>query len=100
HLTPGTSSNQTVVRISGKYTDVVSINYYTFGIEKEFLERVHAWSGGKPLLLSEWYYATTEQGLNAPNEVADDRERGAAYRNYIEQSAALQIGRASCRERV
>lgn len=88
-LTPGTSSNQAVVRISGKYTDVVSINYYTFGIEKEFLERVHTWSGGKPLLLSEWYYATTEQGLNAPNEVADDRERGAAYRNYIEQSAAL-----------
>ncbi len=88
-LTPGTSSNQTVVRISGKYTDVVSINYYTFGIEKEFLERVHTWSGGKPLLLSEWYYATTEQGLNAPNEVANDRERGMAYRNYIEQSAAL-----------
>jgi hypothetical protein len=88
-LTPGTSSNQTVVRIAGKYTDVVSINYYTFGIEKEFLERVHTWSGGKPLLLSEWYYATTEQGLNAPNEVANDRERGMAYRNYIEQSAAL-----------
>ncbi|MDF3059494.1 MAG: hypothetical protein K0R17_3709 [Rariglobus sp.] len=88
-LTPGTSSNQTVVRISGKYTDVVSINYYTFGIEKEFLERVHTWSGGRPLLLSEWYYATTEQGLNAPNEVASDRERGMAYRNYIEQSAAL-----------
>lgn len=87
-LTPHTAANEDVVRISGKYLDVISVNYYTYDIQKDFLKKIHDWSGGRPILLSEWYYSSTEQGLGAGKEVRDQNERGLGYRNYIEQSAA------------
>jgi hypothetical protein len=84
------ASNDQLVRIAGKYLDVVSINYYSSRIEKEFLDRIHRLSGGRPILLSEWHFGTTEQGLSGGvKEVRDQRERGASYRNYVEQAAAL-----------
>ena len=86
--TPGTAANREIVEIGGRHLDVVSVNYYTDAIEKGFLERIHQWSG-RPILLSEWYYSTTERGLGAGRQVADQAERGSAYRNYVEQSAAL-----------
>jgi len=86
--TPHTANNEDVVRIGGRYLDVVSVNYYTYAIEADFLRKVHAWSG-RPIILSEWYYSSTEAGLGGGKEVRDQRERGLAYRNYIEQSAAL-----------
>lgn len=86
--TPHTANNEDVVRIGGKYLDVISINYYTYGIEKDFIQKIHDWSGGRPLLLSEWYYSSTGQGLGGGKEVRDQTERGLGYRNYIEQSAA------------
>ncbi len=85
--TPQTANNENVVRIGGKYLDVISINYYTYGIETDFLKKVHEWSGGRPLLLSEWYYSATDHSLGASNEVKNQIERGLAYRNYVEQSA-------------
>ena len=88
-LTPGTSNNEIAVRIAGKYTDVVSVNYYTYAIEPDFLKRVSDWSGDKPIILSEWYFGTTQEGLGGGKEVSDQAERGHAYRNYVEQSAAL-----------
>ncbi len=88
-LTPGTCNNDAALRISGKYTDVVSVNYYTYGIEKAFLDRVNHLSGGRPVMLSEWYYSSGDQGLSTGREVKDQRARGLAYRNYVEQSAAL-----------
>jgi hypothetical protein len=86
--TPGTASNEDVVRIGGKYLDVVSVNYYTYQIERDFLQRVHEWSG-RPIILSEWYFSSIEHGLGGGKEVRDQKERGEAYRNYVEQSAAL-----------
>ncbi len=86
--TPHTANNEDVVRIGGKYLDVVSVNYYTYGIEPAFLRKVREWSG-RPIILSEWYYSSTEAGLGGGKEVRDQRERGLGYRNYVEQSAAL-----------
>lgn len=86
--TPNTANNEDVVRIGGKYLDVVSINYYTYGIEKDFLKKVYDWSGRKPMIFSEWYYSSTDHGLGGGKEVKDQAERGLGYRNYIEQSAA------------
>jgi hypothetical protein len=86
--TPGTANNQAAVEIGGKYLDVVSINYYGYLIEDAFLEKVHQWSGGRPMIFSEWYYATTGHGLGAMVELRDEKERGLAFRNYVEQSAA------------
>jgi hypothetical protein len=88
-FTPRTANNEDVVRIAGKYNDVVSVNYYTYGIEKPFLRKIHEWSGGLPVILSEWFYSSTERGLGAHTEVANQEERALAYRNYVEQGASL-----------
>lgn len=87
--TPGTANNKDVVEIGSRHVDVISINYYTYGIERAFLEQVGRWSGGKPLILSEWHYGTVEHGLTAHLEVKNDEERALAFRNYVEQAAAF-----------
>jgi hypothetical protein len=86
--TPHTANNEDVVRIAGKHLDVISINYYTYGIEKDFLKKVYDWSGGRPMIFSEWYFSATDHGLGGGKEVKDQVERGLGYRNYIEQSAS------------
>ncbi|MDF3058282.1 MAG: hypothetical protein K0R17_2497 [Rariglobus sp.] len=90
-LTPHTANNADVVRIGGKYLDVVSVNYYSYGVEDGFLRKIHEWSGGRPLILSEWHFGSTEQGLGAFREVKNQAERGLGYRNYVEQAAALDF---------
>lgn len=86
--TPHTANSEDVVRIGGRYLDVISVNYYTYGIEKDFVKKVHDWSGGRPIIFSEWYYSSTDHGLGGGKEVKDQGERGLAYRNYIEQAIA------------
>jgi len=88
-LTPGTANNRDVVEISGAHIDVLSINYYSYAIEKEYLEQTHRWSGGKPIILSEWYFSSTDSGLGAGKEVQGQKERGLGYRHYVEQAASL-----------
>ncbi len=87
--TAGTAGSEIVVRAGGKYLDVLSINYYTYAIEESFLKKVHERSGGKPIILSEWHFCADDQGLLARKEVRNQNERGLAYRNYLESSAAL-----------
>ncbi len=85
-----TANSDAVCKAAGKYLDVVSVNYYTNAIEADFLKRIHTLTGGRPILLSEWHYGATNQGLSGgARQVKDQRERGAAYRNYVEQAAAL-----------
>jgi hypothetical protein len=91
-LQPGTINNEQLCRIAGKYLDVMSFNYYTNGVDKAFLQRIYEWTGGRPMMLSEFYWAASkESGLSGGREVATQRERGLAYRNYVEQSAALDF---------
>jgi len=85
---PGTANSEVLVKTAAKYLDIISINYYTYGIDKNFLDRIHTWAQ-KPLLFSEWYFACPDQGLRGGSKVNTQTERGLAYRNYIEQSAAL-----------
>jgi hypothetical protein len=87
---PGTANNELLCRIAGQYVDVISLNYYTYGIDKPFLDRLHGWTGDKPMMLSEFYWASpSDTGLPGGKEVRNQRERGLAYRNYVEQTAAL-----------
>lgn len=86
---PGTANHESLVRIAARYVDVISVNYYTYAIERSFLDRIHAWSSGRPMLLSEWYYGCTDEGLGGGKEVASQSERGKAYRNYVENTAVL-----------
>ena len=88
-LTAATRELESAVVICGKYTDVFSVNYYSPDIDVNYLERLHKLAG-RPLMLSEWSFGSAEQGLSGGCvDVANETERGIAYRNYVEQSAAL-----------
>ncbi len=87
---PGTANNEHLCAIAGKFMDVISLNYYTYGVDKAFLDRLDLWCGNKPMMLSEFYWASpSDTGLPGGKEVRNQRERGLAYRNYVEQSARL-----------
>jgi hypothetical protein len=86
---PGTINNEQLCRAAGKYLDVMSFNYYTNGLDKDFLNRIYGWTG-KPMFLSEFYWSSgKESGLVGGLDVATERDRGLAYRNYVEQAASL-----------
>jgi len=88
---PGTANNETLCRVAGTYMDVISINYYTAGIDAAFIRRLYEWTGHKPQMWSEFYYtAEKESNVSAGgNDMATQQERGLAYRNYVEGAAAL-----------
>jgi hypothetical protein len=88
---PSTANNETLCRVAGTYMDVISINYYTCGIDEAFVRRLHAWSGGKPQMWSEFYFTAAQESNVAAgnNDVPTQRERGLAYRHYVEGAAAL-----------
>ncbi|WP_051251460.1 chitobiase/beta-hexosaminidase C-terminal domain-containing protein [Paenibacillus harenae] len=80
-----------MARVEGKYVDVISINYYIYKLDANLLEDVYTKSGGKPILISEFGYSATKQGLESliPNTAADQSQRGLRYRNYVEEAAGL-----------
>ena len=90
-LQAGTINNEQLCRLSGKYLDVVSFNYYTYALDKDFLNRIYKWTGGKPMFLSEFYYdSPKDSGLaGGGKDVSSQTERGLGYRNYVEQAASL-----------
>ena len=89
-LQSGTINNERLMKIAAKYTDVVSFNYYTYGIDAAFLKRIHDWTG-KPMMLTEYYFdSQTDSGLpGGMRTVNSQQQRGVAFRNYVEQSASL-----------
>jgi len=89
-LQPITIEDEQLCRIMGRHVDVVSYNYYTFGLDTAALKRFHKWTGNKPMMLSEFFWASPkDSGLIGGREVSSQQQRGLAYRNYVEQSAAL-----------
>jgi len=89
-LQPVTINDEQLCRLSGKYLDVMSYNYYTYDVDKAFLKKVHEWTGGKPMILSEFFWSSPrDSGLTGGREVLSQQERGLIYRNYVEQAASL-----------
>ncbi len=88
---PGTSNSEMLCRIAGKYMDVISINYYTLGVDRAFIARLHQWTGDKPQMWSEFNYTSGAESNVAPSalDLKTQRLRGQAYRTYIEQAASL-----------
>ena len=87
----GTINSEQLCRISAKYMDIISFNYYTYYVDKDFLNRIHTWTGGKPMILSEFYFnSPKDSGLpGGGKDVSSQEERGLGYRNYVEQAASL-----------
>lgn len=89
-LQPVTIKDQQLCEIMGRYVDVNSYNYYTHEVDKEQLRQIHQWTGGKPIMLSEFFWSSPrDSGLSGGRQVLSQQERGLIYRNYIEQSASL-----------
>jgi hypothetical protein len=88
---PGTANSETLCKVAGKYMDVISINYYASEIDKGFVSRLYEWTGRKPQMWSEFYFTSTKQSNAGPggHDLDTQAERGLAYRNYVENSAAL-----------
>jgi len=85
----GTINNEDLCRIAAKYLDIMSFNYYTYGPDKDFLNRIYKWTG-RPMILSEYFYdSPAESGLSGGIlDMKTQADRGKAYRNYVEQTAA------------
>jgi hypothetical protein len=59
-------------------------------VDKDSLKRIHEWTGGLPMILSEFFWSSPrDSGLAGGREVRSQQERGLMYRNYVEQSASL-----------
>nr|WP_245975839.1 beta-galactosidase [Paenibacillus prosopidis] len=80
-----------MAQVEGKYVDVISINHYGYALNTGLLEDVYTKSGGKPILISEFGFGTTEQGLDPllQNSAVNQFQRGMRYRNYVEAAADL-----------
>ena len=86
---PAMTSMDDAALACAEYCDVFSINYYTHKIDPAFLDRVAA-KVGRPIILSEFSFGTSEQGLSGGvRDVRTQKERGEAYRAYVEQAAGL-----------
>jgi len=89
-LQPVTIKDQQLCEIMGKHVDVNSYNYYTHELDKEQLKQIHQWTGGKPIMLSEFFWSSpSDSGLAGGRQVLSQQERGLIYRNYVEQAASL-----------
>jgi hypothetical protein len=68
--------------------DVYSLNTYEYEPTKE-IKNAYALSG-RPVIIGEFHFGVPENGLGAGLvQVRDQKERGVAYRYYVEQAAAL-----------
>jgi hypothetical protein len=68
--------------------DVYSLNTYEYEPTKE-VRNAYALSG-RPVIIGEFHFGVPENGLGAGLvQVRDEKERGVAYRYYVEQAAAL-----------
>ncbi len=81
------------IRMDGKYSDVVTVNYYDYPHNRKAFERIHKITG-KPILIGEFTVAAKENGITNSKywkgslfETQDDRAKG--YERYVSDMAEL-----------
>lgn len=69
--------------------DVFSLNFYRFQPSSELIQHLHQLTG-LPLMIGEFHFGAVDRGY-APAlvMVKDQKERGVAYRYYMERAAAM-----------
>ena len=73
----------------GRLFDVYSHNIYEYMPDREWVSKLYKLTG-KPLLIGEFHFGTPSRGQAAAlMQVANEKERGIAYRYYIEQVASM-----------
>ncbi len=69
--------------------DVYSLNSYDYVPRREMLEHAYELTG-RPLMIGEFHFGVPGHGLSAGlRQAANDRERGVAYRYYMENATAM-----------
>jgi len=77
-----------VIRL-GRLFDVYSHNIYEYTPDREWIAKLYQLTG-KPLLIGEFHFGTPTRGqAPALMQVANEKERGIAYRYYVEQVASM-----------
>lgn len=73
-----------------EWFDVFSLNCYQFAPDREQIEQISR-KLGKPVMIGEFHFGAADSGMLAYGirAVATQEERGAAYRYYALQSAAI-----------
>ncbi len=73
---------------AAKHLDILSYNYYTYDVDTTLLRSIYE-SFGKPIMLTEFHYGDPTQGQTSAIQMMDDeKQKGLAYRNYVEKAAA------------
>ncbi|MFZ0426885.1 MAG: hypothetical protein WAO20_02125 [Acidobacteriota bacterium] len=68
--------------------DVYSVNIYNYEVSAERVQQIASLTG-KPILIGEFHFGTPARGLAASLvQVKDQKERGVAYRFYVEGAFA------------
>lgn len=76
------------LRVSRAF-DVYSVNVYDFQVGAERMRKITELTG-KPTLIGEFHFGVPGRGLAASLvQVKDQRQRGVAYRYYVEQAFAM-----------
>ena len=76
-----------VIRM-GRFFDVYSHNIYEYAPDRAWVAKLYKLTG-KPLLIGEFHFGTPTRGQAAAlMQVANEKERGIAYRYYVEQVAS------------
>jgi hypothetical protein len=72
-----------------KSFDVFSLNCYQEKLPLSLAEKIHSMVK-QPVLVGEWHFGALDAGLPASGigHTRNQADRGAAYRNYIEDAAA------------
>jgi hypothetical protein len=75
--------------LAGEYFDVFSINCYEMEPSAETIAKI-AEKTGRPVMIGEFHFGAMDRGLPATGlrGVASQRERGVAYRRFMEMTAA------------
>jgi hypothetical protein len=69
--------------------DVYSHNIYEYAPDRQWVEKLYKLTG-RPLLIGEFHFGTPTRGQAAAlMQTADEKERGIAYRYYMEQAASM-----------
>ena len=83
----GNRPSEEMLRASRGF-DVFSMNSYAYEVNRQSLETAYRITG-KPILIGEFHFGTPGRGLAAGLvQCANQEERGAAYRYYVENAAA------------
>jgi hypothetical protein len=83
----GSSAPDEIVKAS-KIFDVYSLNNYNYAVNQREIDKVRGLID-RPILIGEFHFGTPGRGMTPGlRQVANQEERGVAYRYYVENAAA------------